>query len=69
MRMIFVRKSIPLSTKHLLSTIFNHSIAESPYESIMDALEELLLALPSSTGWPCSIPCLPASYHIDVVLS
>ena len=45
--MIFVRKSIHLSTSIFVSTIFNHSIAECfiSYESIMDALEELLLAL------------------------
>ena len=45
--MIFVRKSIHLSTNIFVSTILNHSIAECfiSYESIMDALEELLLAL------------------------
>ena len=45
--MIFVRKSIPLSTNIFVSTIFNHSITECfiSYESIMDALEELFLAL------------------------
>ena len=45
--MIFVHKSIPLSTNIFVSTIFNHSITECfiSYESIMDALEELLLAL------------------------
>ena len=45
--MIFIRKSIPLSTKIFVSTIFNHSITECfiSYESIMDALEELFLAL------------------------
>ena len=42
--MIFVRKSISLSTNIFVSTIFFHSITECfwiSYESIMDALEEL----------------------------
>ena len=45
--MIFVRKSIHLSTSIFVSIMFNHSIAEFfiSYESIMDTLEELLLAL------------------------
>ena len=45
--MIFICKSISLSTNIFVSTIFNHSIAECfiSYESIMDALEELFLAL------------------------
>ena len=45
--MIFVRKSIHLSTNIFVSTIFNHSIAELfiSYKSVMDTLEELLLAL------------------------
>ena len=45
--MIFVRKSIHLSTNIFVSIVFNHSIAECfiSYESIMDPLEELLLAL------------------------
>ena len=45
--MIFVRKSIHVSTSIFVSTIFNHSIAECfiSYESIMDTLEELLFAL------------------------
>ena len=45
--MIFIRKNIHLSTSIFVSTIFNHSITECfiSYESIMDALEELLLAL------------------------
>ena len=45
--MIYVRKSIHLSTSILVSIIFNHSIAELfiSYESIMDTLEELFLAL------------------------
>ena len=47
MGMIFVRKSIHLSTSIFVSIIFNHSIAEFfiLYESIMDTLEKLLLAL------------------------
>ena len=46
MGMIFVRKSIHLSTSIFVSTIFNHSTAEFwiSYESIMDSLEILLLA-------------------------
>ena len=45
--MIFVRKSIPLSTSIFVSTIFNHSTAELfiSYESNMDSLETSLLAL------------------------
>ena len=45
--MIFVRKSIQLSTNIFVSIIFNHSIVELfiSYESIMDTLEEPLLAL------------------------
>ena len=45
--MIFICKNIPLSTNIFVSTIFNHSITECfiSYESTMDALEELLLAL------------------------
>ena len=45
--MIFVRKNIHLSTSIFVSTILNHSIAECfiSYESVMDPLEELLLAL------------------------
>ena len=45
--MIFVHKSIHLSTNIFFSTIFNHSIAECfiSYESVVDTLEELLLAL------------------------
>ena len=45
--MVFIRKSVPFSAKFFVSTICNHSIAECfiSYESIMDALEELLLAL------------------------
>ena len=45
--MIFVRKSIHLSTSIFVSTIFNHSTAELiiSYKSVMDTLEELLLAL------------------------
>ena len=44
--MIFVRKSIQLSTNIFVSIIFNHSIVELfiSYESIMDTLEEPLLA-------------------------
>ena len=47
MGMIFVRKSIHFSTNIFVSIIFNHSIAELfiSYESVMDTLEELLLAL------------------------
>ena len=45
--MIFVRKSIHLSTSIFVSTIFNHSTAELfiSYESVMDTLEASLLAL------------------------
>ena len=45
--MIFVRKSIHLSTNIFVSMIFNHSIAELfiSYEPVMDTLEEPLLAL------------------------
>ena len=45
--MIFVRKIIHLSTNIFVSTIFNHSTAELfiSYKSVMDTLEELLLAL------------------------
>ena len=45
--MIFVRKSIHLSTSIFVSIIFNHSFAELfiSNESSMDTLEELLLAL------------------------
>ena len=44
--LIFVRKNIHLSTSISVSTIFNHSISECfiSYESVMDTLEELLLA-------------------------
>ena len=44
--MIFVRKSIPSSTKFFVSIIFNHSITEFwiSYESIMDSLEIFFLA-------------------------
>ena len=44
---IFIRKSIPSSTKIFVSMIFNHSNTEFliSYESVMDTLEELLLAL------------------------
>ena len=45
--MIFVRKSIHLSTSIFISTTFNHSIAECfiSYESIIETLEASLLAL------------------------
>ena len=45
--MISVRKIIHLSTSIFVSIIFNHSFAELfiSYESVMDTLEELLLAL------------------------
>ena len=45
--MIFICKSIPLSTNFFVSTIFNHSITECfiSYESIMESLDQLLLAL------------------------
>ena len=45
--MIVVRKSIHLSTNIFVSIIFNHSIAELfiSYKSVMDTLEEPLLAL------------------------
>ena len=47
MGMIFVRKSIHLSTSIFVSTIFNHSTAELiiSYKSVMDTLEASLLAL------------------------
>ena len=45
--MILICKSIPLSTNIFVSTIFNHSITECfiSYESVMDAVEQLLLTL------------------------
>ena len=45
--MIFVRKSIHLSTSIFVSIIFNHLFAELfiSYEPVMHTLEELLLAL------------------------
>ena len=45
--MIFVRKSIHLSTNIFVSTIFNHSTAELfiSCKSVMDTLEASLLAL------------------------
>ena len=45
--MVFIRESVPCSTKFFVSIILNHSITEFwvSYESIMGALEELLLAL------------------------
>ena len=66
--MIFFRKSIHLLTNIFVSTIFNHSITECfiSYESVMDALEELLLALLLQLVGRKSIPCLPAFYQIDV---
>ena len=44
--MIFVCKSIPLSTNIFVSTIFNHLITECfiSYESVMESLEKLCLA-------------------------
>ena len=61
-------ESLPLSTKIFVSSIFDHSITECfiSYESIMDSLDKLFSCISSSTGWPKSFPCLPASYHIDV---
>ena len=52
MGMIFVRKIIHLATKIFYSTNFNHSTAEFfiSYESIMDALEELLALLLQLVG-------------------
>ena len=43
---IFIRKSIPSSTKFFVSMIFNHSITEFwiSDESVMDSLEILFLA-------------------------
>ena len=43
---IFIRKSIPSSTKFFVSMIFNHSTTEFwiSYESVMDSLEILFLA-------------------------
>ena len=54
--MRFVRKNIHLSTNIFVSTIFNHSIAECivSYESVMDALEELLLQLVGRIIFPVS---------------
>ena len=68
MGMIFICKSIPLSTNIFVSTILNLSVTECfiSYESVMNSLEELFPCTSSSTGWPKSIPCLPAFYHIDV---
>ena len=45
--MVFIRESVPCSAKFFVSIVLNHSITEFwiSYESIMDALEELLLAL------------------------
>ena len=45
--MIFIRKSIPFSAKIFVSIIFNHSTTEFwiSYESIIDSLEILVLAL------------------------
>ena len=45
--MVFIRESVPCSAKFFISIILNHSIAECfiSYQSIMDLLEELLLAL------------------------
>ena len=56
---IFIRKSIPSSTKVFVTMIFNHSIAECfiSYESITDTLEELhalLLQLVGSKIFPVS---------------
>ena len=47
MGMIFVRKSIHLSTSIFVSTIFNHSTAELSisYKSVMDTVEASLFAL------------------------
>ena len=44
--MIFIRKSIPSSTKIFVSMIFNHSITEFliSHESVMDSLEIFLFA-------------------------
>ena len=69
MGMIFVRKSIHLSTSIFVSTIFNHSTAELfiSYKSVMDTLEELLLTfLLQVVGDVVFIPCLPASYRTGV---
>ena len=45
--MIFIRKRISFSAKIFVSIIFNHSFTESwiSFESIMDSLEVLFLAL------------------------
>ena len=45
--MIFICKSIPLSTNIFVSTTFNHSSTECfiSCESVMNSLEELFLAL------------------------
>ena len=45
--MVFIRESVPCSAKFFVSMILNHSISEFwiSYESNMDALEQLLLAL------------------------
>ena len=65
--MIFICKSIPLSTNIFVSTIFNHSITECFIS--YDACHEFLgrtFSCTSSTGWPKSIPCLRTFCHIDV---
>ena len=66
--MIFIRKSIPFSAKFFVSITFNNSTTEFwiSYESIMDALGRTSSCISASTGWPKSIPCLQAFYHIDV---
>ena len=45
--MVFILETVPCSAKLFVSIILNHSFAEFwiSNESIMDALEELLLAL------------------------
>ena len=52
--MIFVRKSIHLSTRIFVSTIFNLSIAECfiSYESLMDNPGRTSSCTSSSAGWP-----------------
>ena len=65
--MIFVRKIIQLSTSIFVSTIFNHSIAEMFHLVwIYHGHPGRTPLVTSSVGWLCSIPCLPASDHIDV---
>ena len=75
--MIFVRKSIHLSTSIFVSIIFNHWIAELfiSYESVMDTMEELLALLLQLVGrvifpvsWLLTISMSVRSSFLDDVL-